>query len=89
MLTLQECLDFCELSEEQICAIAEHEHVPEIIAAELGECLLHSEEGVCLIRRFMQDDIERAQAAGHLWKAQYWQVVLERLDAQHAQPKVA
>lgn len=46
MLTLQECLDFCELSEEQICAIAEHEHVPEIIAAELANACCTAKRGV-------------------------------------------
>ena len=33
MLSLQECIDFSDLSEDAIEAIAEHEQVPEIVAA--------------------------------------------------------
>ena len=32
MLTFDDCLGLCELSEEEIRAIAEHEHLPEIVA---------------------------------------------------------
>ena len=37
MLTLTDCLELSELSEEEILAIAEHEHVPEIVDAEPGQ----------------------------------------------------
>ncbi len=30
MLTFDDCLALCELTEEEIDAIAEHEHLPEI-----------------------------------------------------------
>ena len=36
MLTLQDCIELSELSEEEILAIAEHEHIPEMLAIELG-----------------------------------------------------
>ena len=83
MLTLQECLEFCELTEDEIHAIAEHEHVPEIVAAELGDCLLQSEEGVCLIRRYMQDDINLAEAQGQRLKAQHLVEVLAHFNEVH------
>lgn len=83
MLTLKECIEFTELTEDEIHAIAEHEHVPEIVAAELGDCLLRSEEGICLIRRFMQDDIESAQSHGQTGKADRLHQVLAHFDATH------
>lgn len=64
MLTEQECLDLCELSEEEIQAIAEHEHVPEVIAAELGQCLVQTHAGQWLIRRYIMEDIAHAQVMG-------------------------
>lgn len=64
MLCLQECLDMSDLSQEAIDAIAEHEHVPEIIAAELGSTLLQSHRGLCLIRQYLDDDIRQAAACG-------------------------
>ena len=36
VLTLQDCIALSDLTEEEILAIAEHEHIPEIVAAELG-----------------------------------------------------
>ena len=39
MLTLKDCIAFCDLTEDEVKAIAEHERVPEIVAIELGQCL--------------------------------------------------
>ncbi len=44
MLSLQDCLDMCELSEDEVLAIAHHEHLPEITAAALGHCLVRTRE---------------------------------------------
>ena len=41
MITIEDCLALSDLTEEEIDAIAEHEHLPEIIAAELGNYLAH------------------------------------------------
>ena len=83
MLTLQECLEFCDLTEDEIHAIAEHEHVTDIVAAELGDCLLQTDEGVCLIRRYMLDDIAIAEAHGQSLKVQHLHEVLQRFEASH------
>jgi hypothetical protein len=32
MLTLEDCVAFCGLTEEEVLAVAEHEHMPEIAA---------------------------------------------------------
>ena len=36
MLTIQDCIELSELSEDEILAIAEHEHIPEMAAVEMG-----------------------------------------------------
>jgi hypothetical protein len=64
MLTLQDCLDLCELSESEIAAIAEHEHIPMIAATELGAYLLHRPHGVERIRQMIVDDIAAAKSRG-------------------------
>jgi hypothetical protein len=71
------------LTEEEIQAIAEHEHVPEVVAAELGSCLLESSEGICLIRRYMVEDIENAQLHGKPAKAMQLNHVLNHFNATH------
>lgn len=64
MLTLKDCIALCDLTEEEVAAIAEHEHIPMIVAAELGNYLVHSPEGVPMIRRFILDDIRTAEERG-------------------------
>jgi hypothetical protein len=62
MLTLRDCIDFCDLTEDEIDAIAEHEHVPEIIAVEIAQYLAHLPKGPNAIRRFIRDDIRDSEA---------------------------
>ncbi len=64
MLTLEDCLAMCDLTREEIAAIAEHEHLPEVIAAELGNYLIRTATGQRAIKDIMRDDILAAQARG-------------------------
>ncbi len=64
MLTLEDCIALSELSEEEIDAIAEHEHLPEIVAAELGYYLFQSDNGRQTIRAIIRDDIAAARIRG-------------------------
>jgi hypothetical protein len=61
MITLQDCIGFCGLSEEEVLAIAEHEHLPEIVATTLAQYLLSNEHGSEKIRDMIVDDIRQAQ----------------------------
>lgn len=65
MLTYQDCVGLCELTEDEIRAIAEHEHLPELVALELGQYLVQSVDGQRQIRKMILDDIETAEIAGH------------------------
>lgn len=67
MLTYEDCVALSELTAEEIEAIEEHEHVPAIVAAELGNYLLHTPEGIPVLKRMILDDIEAARASGN-WK---------------------
>jgi hypothetical protein len=62
MLTREDCLALCELSEEEVEAIAEHEHIPELLAMEMGQYLCHTPDGEARIERMIIDDIEHARA---------------------------
>lgn len=64
MITLQDCVGLCGLTEEQVLAIAEHEHVPEIVATALAQYLSHQERGLERIRDMIVDDIGAAQRRG-------------------------
>lgn len=60
MISLEDCIALCGLTEREVAAIAEHEHVPEVAAAVLGQYLLHQQHGLDHIRRMLVDDIRAA-----------------------------
>jgi hypothetical protein len=64
MITLEDCLAFCGVSEEEVLAIAEHEHMPQIAAAAYAQYLLCGPHGSELIRDIIVDDIRAAQRRG-------------------------
>jgi hypothetical protein len=66
MITLEDCVAFCGLTKEEVRAIAEHEHVPEVVACSLAEYLLNQEHGPEKIRDMIIDDVRAAQARGDL-----------------------
>jgi hypothetical protein len=63
MITLEDCVGFCGLSEEEVLAIAEHEHLPEIAATALAQYLLSQNHGSDKVRDMIVDDIRSAQVA--------------------------
>ena len=84
MLTYQDCKGLCPLSDEEIRAIAHHEHVPEIIALELGNYLCETAEGEKRIRRIIVDDIEEAKALGNQERVDQLHQVLAHYLAIHS-----
>lgn len=60
MISFEDCVALCGLSEGEIAAIAEHEHVPEIAAAILGQYLLRQKNGERDIQQMIVDDIRAA-----------------------------
>ena len=63
-LTFDDCLGLCDLSEAEILAIAEHEHLPAIAALELGNYLVHTGDGEQRVKTMIRDDIAAAAARG-------------------------
>ena len=60
MLTFEDCLHYCDLSEAEVDVVAEHEHLPEMVACELASCLMCSQEGQQTFMRFLEDDMQAA-----------------------------
>lgn len=83
MLSLEDCLDFCELDSQEVEAIAEHEHIPIIVAAELGCSLLRSADGVRDLHAMLIDNIARARQKGHPENAAHWTQVYRQFQAAH------
>lgn len=64
MITLEDCVAFCGLTEEEVLAIAEHERLPEIAAAALASYLVHQEHGLEKVRDMIVEDIRTARERG-------------------------
>jgi len=84
MLTIQDCIELSELTEEEIRAIAEHEHIPEMAAIELGNYLVHTPEGEKRIRAMIVDDIDDARVAGDIVRVLSLKICLKHYLEKHA-----
>ena len=83
MLTLEDCISLSDLSEEEILAIAQHENITEMAAAELGSYLVHTPDGDLCIGAFIRDDIAGAEAGGHAERALKLKLVLRKFILEH------
>ena len=85
-LSMQDCIDMSDLTEEEILAIAEHENLSEILAIELGSYLVHSPGGEKRIKRMIQDDIKNSQQKGDVKHTALLKSVLKHY-LEHHTPK--
>ena len=76
MLSLEDCIALSGLTEDEVLAIAQHEHIPEIAAAELGNYLSRSEDGRLAIKSMIREDIQAAAARGERERVLALKVVL-------------
>lgn len=83
MLSLQDCLDLCDLDCGEVEAIAEHEHVPAIIATELAQALVQSQEGVLNLHRMVLENLEQAASQGCSERVCQWARVYAHLQRTH------
>lgn len=83
MLTYTDCIEMCDFTNEEIEAIAEHEHIPEMLAIELAEYWIHTPGGVPRIRRIILEDIDHARAHNDADKVQRLEMVLKYFIATH------
>ncbi|ORU94140.1 MAG: hypothetical protein A6F70_07635 [Cycloclasticus sp. symbiont of Bathymodiolus heckerae] len=83
MLTYEDCVDLCDLTDEEVEAIAEHEHIPRMVALELGNYLLGKKDGVPAIKDIIMDDIYRAQNQGDVAKTAKLKLVFQHFVSNH------
>ncbi|HMV63827.1 MAG TPA: hypothetical protein PKE01_10855 [Rhodocyclaceae bacterium] len=83
MLTIQDCIELSDLTEDEILAIAEHEHLPEMLAVEMGCYLCHTPDGDKRIRRMIADDIRHAHALGDVQRTALLKSVLKHYVQEH------
>ncbi len=83
MISVVDICDMCGLDQDQIDAIAEHEHLPEVAAAALGHYLLHMHHGADRIRDMIAEDLKTALDRGDRVHAGELVMALRHLYEQH------
>ncbi len=83
MINENDILDMTCLTREQIAAIAEHEHIDEVSAAELGEYLMHIHHGPQKVQQMICEDIAEALHADDLPRARSLYKALKGFLADH------
>jgi hypothetical protein len=86
MLSIRDCLDYCDLTDDEIALIAEHEGIPDAAAAQVACGLVQTPEGVLLLTNYMLDLVERATERGDFDKAELARNVCERFMSDHPVP---
>ena len=86
MLSIQDVIDYCDLERGEIEAIAEHEHIPMCIAAELSEALLATPEGVFRLHTMIIENMQQALDAGHYEHVRDLAKTYEHLQRTHPLP---
>ena len=87
MLSLQDVIDYCDLNEGEIAAVAEHEHIPLTVAAEVGDVLLSSPEGVVKLHTMIIENMQQALDAGHYEHVRDLAKTYEHLQRTHPLPR--
>jgi len=88
MISLEDCIAFSGLDEDEVAAISEHEHIPDIAAAALANYLLKQPHGSEAIRTMIVDDIHKALDAGHLRHATELFMALRHFLDQHPEARI-
>lgn len=83
MLTYKDCLGMCDFDEDEIAAVAEHEHLPRMVAIAYAEYLIHTDDGVPMLKKIILDDIAAAEKLCDRTKVLHLQHVLRHFVQTH------
>jgi hypothetical protein len=83
MISIKDCLDYSDVTEDEVAVIAEHEQIPYVSAAQLVCCLAQSEEGTEVLRCLLKNAVCDAKNCGHAKSLLEAQVAYEQFVANH------
>lgn len=89
MISLEDCIALCGLDDEEVQAIGEHEHLPQIEAAAVASELMHEAGGPARIRGMLVDDLRAAMARGDRGHAAALLVTLRHFLHEHPDAALA
>lgn len=77
MLSLTDCVAFSGLTADQLDAIADHQHLPAVLAAEWAETILDRMEGWRLVEAMLTEEAAIAGCRGNRDCAERYRLGLE------------
>lgn len=83
MLSLNDCIHFSELTPAEVDALAEHEHIDDILACELGRKLVSSPSGCRQLLKYLAEDIENAENHQDAARSYHLHKVINEFAEQH------
>jgi hypothetical protein len=83
MISIEDIIGMCGLSEEEVDAIAAHEHIPEVAAAALGSYLMHSHHGPAHVQTMICEDIRDALRRDDVSEARRLFMALRHFIVEH------
>lgn len=86
MLSIRDCLDYCDLTDDEIALFAEHEGIPDAAAAQVVCGMVQTPEGVLMLTNYMQDLVARATELGQADRAERAKNACARFMADHPLP---
>ena len=85
MISLDDIEDMTCLTRDEIDALAEHEHVPDLTAALMGEYLMHQPKGPQAVQQMICEDIRAALHADDVPHAKTLFTTLRRYVDAHTE----
>lgn len=85
MLSIRDCLDYCDLTDDDVALIAEHASIPDIAAAQILCGMVQTHEGVLLLDHYLSEVEAKASLAGMNDKADQARRARVRFKAFHPQ----
>lgn len=83
MLSMRDCLDYCDLTDEDVAIFAAHTRIPKASAAQVMCGMAQSIEGILAVTRCLWEAEDRARQAGLAEEAAQVQAARMRFMATH------
>lgn len=87
MLSLTDCLDFIDLDSATVDVIAEFEHLPIMVATELGDRLITTPKGIYRIHQMHRSLISAAAENGNLTREKELRSLYSRFSRKYPMPR--
>lgn len=87
MISLDECIGMSGLQEEEVAVVAEHEHIPLMVAAELAQTLLDTPKGLYRLHGMFRDRLAMLAAGRDRAKERQLAEVYVQFRIRHPLPR--